>query len=249
MPERGKWGAHSDREPEGTWQLFLTSGFSPEALSICLLQKGTGLENEPAPVETSVCLGQLQPYQWTRLDALTSRPPLFSPHPWPLTFLGSMSPESCWSSHWWWWRCWFSRKAKDIIQILRLHRHPVGSQSRRQVFRNRNHEAKSSYSSMMDWGCRMLVPPQLTPRQVSWDFRGLHLFFLIFLIDFRERHCFLFPYLCIHWLIFVCALTRDLTCNLGVSGPCSNQLSYPARAEVSILMKESRREKKPKLKP
>ena len=38
-------------------------------------------------------------------------------------------------------------------------------------------------------------------------------------------------YLCIHWLIPICALTRDQTHNLGVLGQCSNQLSYLARAE------------------
>ena len=32
-------------------------------------------------------------------------------------------------------------------------------------------------------------------------------------------------YLFIHWLILVCALTRDWTCNLGVIGQHSNQLS------------------------
>ena len=37
-------------------------------------------------------------------------------------------------------------------------------------------------------------------------------------------------YLCIHWLILVCVLTRDQTCNLGVLGCCSNQVSYTARA-------------------
>ena len=29
---------------------------------------------------------------------------------------------------------------------------------------------------------------------------------------------------------------RDQTCNLGVSGQCSNQLSYPARAKLPIFM-------------
>ena len=37
-------------------------------------------------------------------------------------------------------------------------------------------------------------------------------------------------YLCVHWLFGVCVLTRDWTCNFGISGQCSNQLSYPARA-------------------
>ena len=38
-----------------------------------------------------------------------------------------------------------------------------------------------------------------------------------------------FMHLGIHWLLPVCALTRDWTHNLGMSGWCSNQLSYPAR--------------------
>ena len=42
-------------------------------------------------------------------------------------------------------------------------------------------------------------------------------------------------YLRIHWLILVCALTRDQTHNLGVSGWCSNQLSYLARANWHFL--------------
>ena len=37
-------------------------------------------------------------------------------------------------------------------------------------------------------------------------------------------------YLCIHWLILVCALIGYQTHNLGVLGWCPNQLSYPARA-------------------
>ena len=41
-------------------------------------------------------------------------------------------------------------------------------------------------------------------------------------------------YLCLYWLILVCALTRDQTHNLGVSRQCSNQLSYPARAELFL---------------
>ena len=37
-------------------------------------------------------------------------------------------------------------------------------------------------------------------------------------------------YLCIHWLLLICALTRDQTHNPGVSGWRSKQLIYPARA-------------------
>ena len=46
----------------------------------------------------------------------------------------------------------------------------------------------------------------------------------------REREICCSTYLCIHLLILVCALTEDRTYNLGVSGRCSNQLSYWARA-------------------
>ena len=77
------------------------------------------------------------------------------------------------------------------------------------------------------------------------------LFFLKFLfIDFRERKgggwgenreveeretsicCS--TYLCIYWLILVCALTGDSTRNLDVLGRHSNQLSYPA-SQLFIL--------------
>ena len=39
-------------------------------------------------------------------------------------------------------------------------------------------------------------------------------------------------YICIRWFILVYALTGDPTYNLGVSGRCSNQLNYAARAEL-----------------
>ena len=62
-------------------------------------------------------------------------------------------------------------------------------------------------------------------------------------IDFREEEeggerktlicCS--TYLCIHWLFLVCALTRDRIHSPGVSGWCSNQLSYPARARLLLL--------------
>ena len=51
-------------------------------------------------------------------------------------------------------------------------------------------------------------------------------------ICFREKEtsvcCSIYWF--IHWLILLCALTRNWTSNLGVSGQCSNQLSYWARA-------------------
>ena len=54
----------------------------------------------------------------------------------------------------------------------------------------------------------------------------------------RERLICCSTYLCIHWLMLVCALTGDRTCNLGTSGRCSNQLSYPAGAIVDVLKAE-----------
>ena len=50
----------------------------------------------------------------------------------------------------------------------------------------------------------------------------------------RETSICCSTYLCIHWLLFVCALTEDRTCNLGVSGQRSNQLSYLARV-ITVL--------------
>ena len=42
-------------------------------------------------------------------------------------------------------------------------------------------------------------------------------------------------YLCINWLLLVCALTGAQTRNLGISGWHSNQLSYLASAPFIIL--------------
>ena len=50
----------------------------------------------------------------------------------------------------------------------------------------------------------------------------------------KESTIYRSTYSCIHWLILACALTRDQTCNLGVLGRCSNQLSYPARVELAF---------------
>ena len=78
------------------------------------------------------------------------------------------------------------------------------------------------------------------------------IFFLI--IDFRERErewgergsggeretatsCS--TYLCFHRLIFVCALTRDQTCCLGILGRLSNQLSHPARARSALFRRRN----------
>ena len=42
-------------------------------------------------------------------------------------------------------------------------------------------------------------------------------------------------HLCIHWLLFACALTGDWTCNFGVRVQPSNQLSCPARTWLWVL--------------
>lgn len=44
----------------------------------------------------------------------------------------------------------------------------------------------------------------------------------------------LFHVLIHSWLTPVCALTGEGTRNLGVSGRCSNQLIYPARAALGL---------------
>ena len=46
----------------------------------------------------------------------------------------------------------------------------------------------------------------------------------------RETSTCCSTYVCIHWLLIVCALTGDQTHNLSVLGQRSNKLSYPARA-------------------
>ena len=79
---------------------------------------------------------------------------------------------------------------------------------------------------------------------VNYVLRGkfIGLFILKFFIIFRERKreretsvcCS--THLCIHWFILACALTGDQTNNLSVSGWCSNQLSYPARAAEILIM-------------
>ena len=56
--------------------------------------------------------------------------------------------------------------------------------------------------------------------------------------NLREREtliCFS-TYLFIHWLFGVWALTRDRTCNLGISGQLYNQLSYLTRANFSNVL-------------
>ena len=79
-------------------------------------------------------------------------------------------------------------------------------------------------ASLLRWG--MYPSPYET---LNW---------FILKIDFRERKekerreistcCS--TYLCIHWLLLVCALIWDPTRNPGLSGRCSDQMSDPARA-------------------
>ena len=51
----------------------------------------------------------------------------------------------------------------------------------------------------------------------------------------RETSVCCSTYLCTHWLILLCALTRYRTCNIGVSGWHFNKLSYPARPSQFFL--------------
>ena len=65
---------------------------------------------------------------------------------------------------------------------------------------------------------------------LHWIHLSLKYFFHLLILE-RERNNFCHSnYLCIHWLLLVCALTGDWTCNLGISGQCCNQLSYLTRA-------------------
>ena len=58
-------------------------------------------------------------------------------------------------------------------------------------------------------------------------------FFVVVINVFKERERNMnSTYLCTHWLILVCALTRDQTHNLAVSEWCCSQLTYPARAST-----------------
>ena len=81
----------------------------------------------------------------------------------------------------------------------------------------------------------------------------MHSFFLVFSFFFfffffllilesggeRETETLIYcsTYLCIHWLIVVCALNGDQTLNLGISEQRSNQLSYAARAWILPFLK------------
>ena len=63
-------------------------------------------------------------------------------------------------------------------------------------------------------------------------FSFYNFFNLLILERERETSICCSTYLCIHWLILVCTLTRDRTHNLDAWGQCSNQLSYMARAAI-----------------
>ena len=65
------------------------------------------------------------------------------------------------------------------------------------------------------------------------------LFNFFYLLIFRERETMICcsTSVCIHWLILICALTRDGTCNFGVLGRCYNQLRYPAGAVLPAYSK------------
>ena len=52
----------------------------------------------------------------------------------------------------------------------------------------------------------------------------------------RETSVCCFTYLCTHWLLLICTCTRNQTCNLGIWGQRSNQLSYPARPNGVLLL-------------
>ena len=80
------------------------------------------------------------------------------------------------------------------------------------------------------------------PVETYWEICTIFTQFLKFFKEFllfdwfekereREREASICcsTYLYIHWLILICFLTRDETCNLGVLGQYSNQLSYLAR--------------------
>lgn len=69
-------------------------------------------------------------------------------------------------------------------------------------------------------------------------------FYLLILQGERERKgeweregktcCFTHP--CPHWLIILCALTRDQIHNLSALEQCSNQWSYPSRAQFYFFI-------------
>ena len=73
----------------------------------------------------------------------------------------------------------------------------------------------------------------------AWSLSFFKIYLLIFGGGERETQREILTccstYLYIHWLLLVCALTRDWTHNLGILGWCYNQLSYLARAIIIII--------------
>ena len=70
---------------------------------------------------------------------------------------------------------------------------------------------------------------------MCWIISSILFFNFIYLFNLereegRERSICCSTYLCILWLILICALTGGQTCKLGISGQHSNQLSNPTRA-------------------
>ena len=101
-------------------------------------------------------------------------------------------------------------------------------------------------SPQLAWPCVLCLPlppsAPLFPEHIAsplcslcFSSAGLHLKkYINFRERVRETLICCSTYQCIYWLILVCALTQDRTCNLGESGRCSKQPSYLARAS-SIL--------------
>ena len=80
--------------------------------------------------------------------------------------------------------------------------------------------------------CMSLSKKNCHVTYLYWKHSNLvHIIFFCILIfkerekeEGRERETLICcsTYLCIHWLLLVCALTGDQTCNLGISGGCCN---------------------------
>ena len=56
----------------------------------------------------------------------------------------------------------------------------------------------------------------------------------------RERDTDLLFHLCIRCLLLMCSLTKDGTLDLGILGWCSNQLSYPTKANNILCICQRR---------
>lgn len=69
----------------------------------------------------------------------------------------------------------------------------------------------------------------------QWAFLSSWNHFTFFSLREREMPVCCSTYLCIPWLIFVCALTGDRAHNLGLSGRCSSQRSCSARPSFCFV--------------